>query len=345
MRTLYWDKYKGIAAIAVIIIHACGETGNFPPSSTNWNIGLFLRQTVNFAVPLFFAFSGYFALPQTSPYTAPNWLDYYKYKSKRIVIPYIFWTLIYITLFNRSHILSPISLAKDVAFGVGIGIGYYVIVLIQYFALLPLINRLPTQRAHLFFIFFASLLGIIYSYYTRIELVGSPISQFPYNCLLFIVWYPFFHLGFYTRRYGYSSRNNTFSALSLLGAFIATILESKYLASIGLYSFGASQIKISSFMLSTLIIIAIFKKSSNWKSYRPIDQSLSYFGKHSYIIYLSHLLFLVPVLNTLKAYHSIYNNQVIYITLSAALTVIFCFLLIGAVKRFTPTKMHLYIGM
>jgi surface polysaccharide O-acyltransferase-like enzyme len=53
MRISFWDKWKGVAIIAVVLIHALGSTANFPVGSLNNDFGIILRQFINFPVGLF----------------------------------------------------------------------------------------------------------------------------------------------------------------------------------------------------------------------------------------------------------------------------------------------------
>lgn len=62
LRTTFWDSVKGIAIVAVIIIHASDPLLAQAPWSPEWILGLVLNQFLDFAVPLFLAMSGFFAV-------------------------------------------------------------------------------------------------------------------------------------------------------------------------------------------------------------------------------------------------------------------------------------------
>jgi len=59
-RNEYWDAIKGVAIIAVIMMHATNSTRAFPAESLNYLTGVVTRQFMTFAVPLFFFISGFF---------------------------------------------------------------------------------------------------------------------------------------------------------------------------------------------------------------------------------------------------------------------------------------------
>ena len=344
MRSQYWDEYKGLAAIAVIAIHACGETGKFPTSSLNWHFGLIFRQIIDFAVPIFFAMSGYFSLPHKNDSGDINWFEYYNRRLVRILIPYIIWTVIFVIRYHRSHIASPVDLTKDFLFGTGIGIGYYVVVLLQFLFLVPVIMKIKSKSMNIVVMITISSLGLIYSYYTRINFPNSMIAQFPFNGLLFFVWYPFFHLGIYAKRFGFGAENRIY-VYGIITALFVAMMEAEKLASLGLYSFGTSQIKISSYLVSIFIFVAIVTRSSRCTSLRMNQSSISKFGKHSYVIYLSHLLFLGTIQRLLQKSTYIYNMQFLYIALSILLTAGFCAALLIAIDKMVPQKMHVHLGM
>lgn len=345
MRSKYWDEYKGLAVIAVIAIHACGGTEKFPVSSLNWHFGLLFRQVVDFAVPFFFAVSGYYSLPRKNDAGSVNWAEYYKRRLMRVLPPYIIWTTIFIVIFRRDHIFSLVEIVKDFVFGMGVGIGYYVVVLIQYYLLVPLIDRVKEKRVDVFVMICISFFGLLYSYITRVRFPELIIAEFPYNVLLFFVWYPFFHLGVYARKYGFSEKGMGYIPYALVAALLFSMLEAEALAGVGLYSVGVSQVKLSSYLYSILFFVLLVMRSSGPSSSRLNESILSNLGRRSYVVYLSHLLFLQYIQRGLLKISYVYNMQIVYIALSTLLTLGLCFLLLIVIDKFLPKKAQGYIGL
>lgn len=145
MRLHYWDSWKGIAILAVILIHASGHTGKFAVNSFNWEFGLILRQFVNIAVPMFFAMAGYFAINNKKNNKYKNVLGFYKSRFLRVFSPYIFWTFVFLVLASPATLLSIVGMLKSIILGTGIGIGYFVIVLFQFIVLTPIINKIKNN--------------------------------------------------------------------------------------------------------------------------------------------------------------------------------------------------------
>lgn len=137
MRSNYWDNWKGIAIISVVAIHASGGAGDFSKESFNWYFGLIFRQLNNFAVPFFLALAGFFAANHLTDYS----FDYYRKRLNRILPPYIFWTTVFVLLKSPSHFFSLDALLRDYICGTGIGIGYFIVVLVQFIFITPIINE------------------------------------------------------------------------------------------------------------------------------------------------------------------------------------------------------------
>src|SRR3990167_4455719 len=87
------DFLKLIAIIAVIVIHvSTAFLDRSTPFSFSFDLLLFINQLSRFAVPLFFAVSGYLLAAHYKEVAHP--LNFYKRRA-RILIPYFVWTLIY----------------------------------------------------------------------------------------------------------------------------------------------------------------------------------------------------------------------------------------------------------
>ena len=102
LRSAYWDAWKGVAILAVVTIHAGAVALGFPADSPNAQFGLMLRQGVNFAVPLFLAMAGYFAVGDGAEAVAPSW----RQRAARLLPPYLFWTLVTVALRRPWHFQS-----------------------------------------------------------------------------------------------------------------------------------------------------------------------------------------------------------------------------------------------
>jgi len=94
-RDLRLDVLRIAAIVAVIWLHVSGEVVvNEPgPGDAEWWMGNFADAFSRWCVPLFVMASGALILPKR-PHGAP-W-DFYRRRAARIVVPTLFWTMIYL---------------------------------------------------------------------------------------------------------------------------------------------------------------------------------------------------------------------------------------------------------
>lgn len=343
-RSSYWDNWKGLAIIAVVAIHASSSTGTYPEGSFNWLFGLSLRQAINYAVPMFLALSGYFAANSFNE----SITKYYSKRIWKLFTPYAIWTIIYIAL--KTPLIPPTipELIKGFILGSGIGIGYFVIVLLQCILLTPLLMQINRIRTHMFIISAGTAFGLAFSYYFRTEQTSSFFSTFPGNGLLFFVWYPFYHFGFFAARY--KSRLNicritpSFLFLALFITLALSFAEGLFWSYRDMYSVGVSQIKASSYAASLIIfVIAInYSDKESWLDKRNV---LTWLGQNSYAIYLTHLLLLNVSTKVYGKIDVILEVQPVFVLLSTVSSIIGCAVFILIVRKiFTNKTSNIILG-
>ena len=89
-RLLWIDVLKFLAVIGVIGIHVSSTSLNTNALfSSNWYQGVFFESMFRFAIILFIMASGYLLLRKQQP------LDVIPQRIKRILLPFIFWLIIY----------------------------------------------------------------------------------------------------------------------------------------------------------------------------------------------------------------------------------------------------------
>ena len=93
------DLCRGIAAFAVVMVHSGDETWGLPIS----DLAIELRYWFYFAVPFFLATSFYFA---TRKLPLKINADFWRKKLRRIVIPYLIWSTVYLALYSLIWLLT-----------------------------------------------------------------------------------------------------------------------------------------------------------------------------------------------------------------------------------------------
>lgn len=332
MRESYWDNWRGVAIFAVVAIHASGATGGFDAGSFNWYFGLVLRQFIDFAVPLFLAIAGYFSIrgSEGSP------TSYYSARLKRVLFPYLFWTAIYLVLRTPSAAPTIEEIGKGVILGTGIGIGYFVIVLIQFILITPFLWKIQSKVVHISIMIVMSAIGCSFIYYVSIIDPTSIFSRFPLYAIPFFVWYPFYHMGYFIAKYKKDlSKLRTPLIYALIGFLTVSIIEGVLWGYSGNYSFGVSQLKASSLAFSLVLFILIVSRSKN--SFCMSQSSfLAWLGLNSYPIYLMHILPLGVTRKLLSKVDMIYLIQPVFILLSTVISIALCCIVIVLTKRFLP---------
>lgn len=333
MRIDYWDNWKGIAIIAVIAIHASGTTSNFSAGSFNWDFGLVFRSFINFAVPIFFGLAGYFA----ARYLHHSAASLYKARIGRILYPYAAWSILYLLIRTPTELPGLNEISQGLLLGKAIGIGYFVIVLLQFTILTPLYNIIDNKKTHILIIIIGTIAAVTLNYGRLILPPSNPITQFPQNAILFIFWYPFFHLGYFIARYKVKLNLTSHYILIPLALCLA-IVESLFWGYNDNYSFGVSQLKLTSFILSALIFLFIVENQHS-----PTLHSkslLTWIGTHSYAIYLIHMIALSTTKTMLNKIPGLQELQPIYISSATIITAILTCTTIVIIKLILPKNMH-----
>ncbi|WP_009630641.1 acyltransferase [Synechocystis sp. PCC 7509] len=96
------DLLKGLAAFAVVVIHA--KTGSVPSGNPVYWAEQLVQFSDNFAVPFFLAASFYLMIQKIYS----NDSIFYSFKSRfnRLVVPYIVWSLIYLFFRGFKHLIN-----------------------------------------------------------------------------------------------------------------------------------------------------------------------------------------------------------------------------------------------
>ena len=133
-----------IAILAVVLIHTTTRT----LEATHYNLAtysltLFFNQISRFAVPLFFLISGF--VLELSSGRDVNYLEFLKKRFTKIVIPYVFWSLIYYFLvYNQNHDnLIHVILTGNASYQL-----YFIPTLCIFYIIFPLLHKIYKFITH-----------------------------------------------------------------------------------------------------------------------------------------------------------------------------------------------------
>ena len=320
----YFEALRGIAIIMVIAIHT------YPHSDSSFNI--FIRQILNCAVPIFFALSGYF-LYKKSLETKEQIYSFWRKQIPKVYFPVLIWSLPWFIpeMIHGKLIQAPLRL-----FSCGYSVYYFVAVIIQFYLLLPLLQRCRVGNSSMGGAISCSIsiVSIIFITYIHIILgTKLPLIVYAGSCLL---WLWFFIIGCKLsqsdRQYGMMVP----IVVSLIG-LIASFFEGSYL--IENYAGGAG-IKPTSFVFSAGMCYLSLSTSME-KLYDSINCKISnvieYLGKNSFALYLLHI-------HVVKYTHSVLDITHSW-TLYFLVVLILSILLIEIIKNLIPSKFQYYLGI
>jgi surface polysaccharide O-acyltransferase-like enzyme len=132
------DILRIISILAVVLIHTTTrtlETSAFALTKIPWT--LFLNQISRFTVPLFFMISGF--VLELNYHLHESYLTYLKKRFSRIIVPYIFWSVIYyffIYYKGRDPNFLNSLLQGDASYQL-----YFIPALLIFYLLFPLIHN------------------------------------------------------------------------------------------------------------------------------------------------------------------------------------------------------------
>lgn len=248
-------------------------------SIQDYNIWLTLRQFINFPVAVFIFLAGYFMNPKKVECNYKNFL--WKRGIIRLFVPYLIWSCIYIAktvIFERKS-FNFIQFTYILISGKAATPFYYIIVLLQLTIITPWLMK--HRRKWMYLITLIYLLGI-YAYNIATGLM-PPLYE-----TLFPAWFIFYLFGMDCRDGKFNNIIMNVNKTWVIIVLLLSIAEAYILKKIGCEDgFIVSQIKISSFIYATTLILWLQKKETNIKT-----NLIAVIGDCSYGIFYCHLLVL-----------------------------------------------------
>lgn len=327
-RNNYFDFLRAVAIIMVIGNHTSGIADfSFPTGLGN----IAVLQIIKSGVPIFLAISAFFLCPRV----ITGREQYFRFLTKhfkRIYIPMMIFSLPFI-FGNGFSIKSIIGRTVLSLFG-AYSVYYFIFLIAQYYLLLPVMQRHVINKKSLMIcalISCVSILGVTYC--NSIRDMDLPLFMY---AGFFPVWIIFFALGCYISKHQdihISPYMCIIFLFSLLFSIVETIWLDKY------YTNGLG-IKLSVFILSTIIILILFSKKCEEK-YNECDNIITRVmnttGRISFTIYLCHIYFI----SFLKSTNLLTGNWY----LNWFIVTLICVTAVAIADLIIPKKIGKYIGL
>lgn len=293
------DILRGLAILGVIFIHLTSDRlNNFNFSEFSSYFFLLFNQLSRFCVPIFIILSG---IGLTLSYNRkPE--SYFKFLHKRLskIIPlYLIFCIIYycINLFKQHSGFDIISLIKCIFTGNASMHLYFVPLIIQLYLLFPLINKFKSKKLVIISML-ANILIIVVKAFARYKHYDSILLE----PLMSFYWIFYFIFGCYiTDKLDKIKLKNI--NIIFYSMFLAIFIESILLFTRFNMTISTSSIRPSIIFFS----IAVFAYVFNLNISNTVTKILKYLSNASFMIYLSHMIFLGLYWEIFKQNYNILN--------------------------------------
>ena len=325
-RIEYYDFLRGIAIIMVVGIHTFVS---YPMDTTIGYASAFVRQILNCAVPIFLALSGLFCGRKLLDNKQTR-MSFWKKQIPKVYIPALIWSLPYFALNVINLNGGGYFVVKQMIMFLtcGFSIYYFIALIIQFYILLPVLQKYKYIMMPTSIIVSISTIVLI-TWLTKMQGLQIPMIMFAGP---FVTWFVFFMLGVY---YSSSKINYTVKqtiAVIVFG-FVLECIETYWLNT----NYGGGYgIKLSAFIYSAGVVMLILspKVKAAYKSSK-LTSIIAYIGNISFGVYLIHC-FVIKGVNYLLPIHNW--------ALSWLLVVIITSIVIIAARKILPHGLNKYLG-
>lgn len=328
---LYWQAIRGLAILAVVLIH-CKSNIQWPIISFGGGYYLLVRNLINFPVALFFFISGYFCNVPDDNMQSITWL---KRRLARLLIPYTLFSVTYyfIYSFMGVHRSAPRLLLDFLIGGMATPL-YFIVVESILTCLSPLICH-TIDKEKFKAIALGSIATIIVGY--LVQLSGISIwkwMKYSPICLSFYVG------GILIRKYAIKINLQKIKFIFPIVLAIELVESIIELASSNMKIIAFSQFKLSGILYSSIVCLVIYAGKRNVTERNVLVK----IGECSYPIFYLHYVFII-------IFNSISNNYFervpfpILQLFEGVMVTILSMALWMMIKRFVPHKLIKVCGL
>jgi peptidoglycan/LPS O-acetylase OafA/YrhL len=326
-RIAYFDFLRGIAIIAVVGIHSFSSYYSKMNIDTHLDYNYLLRHLIQPAVPVFLAISGYF-LANKNVSTISEYFSFIKSQIFRVYLPMLVWSLPLFLLAIKSNGLNVFNIGNFL-FG-GFSIYYYVILIIQFYLLLPVLQKTAVTINGLVAALSISLFStLLIEYIFFVKRLTIPLlmyaGPFPIHLISFAI-------GLYAGKHEISTKLTKWCIVLAIIFFLGSYLES-FIISQTINTTPSTGIRLTGFFFCIFIILIALSLKDKFKS-SNLTNYICKIGNNSFGIYLIHMYVLSLFIRKLDLYWLFEIPIVLFISI----------LVISTVRKISPSLSKKYLG-
>jgi surface polysaccharide O-acyltransferase-like enzyme len=291
------DSIRAIAIISVIVIHVSGAY------ASGSRVAYYINQLMRYAVPVFVMLSGFSLYYADMNRPWDSCLQFYAKRLKKVFIPYIIWSLLYILYSWISSGKAPRvdSIPMTLLHGQASYHLYFIIIIMQLYLLYPLLRVLFRKHAG-----HALAVSFIISFYYQLRIYLSALNvHLPAFHILFDDYMVLFTWGFYfvfgmylAAKPGilrFFRENKILAVISYLVSLTVLILDSR---ATGTYDLS---IRPSVMLYSLAAFFLILLACDLTGARLPMgERVLGWISRKSFFIYFSHAMILSILIKYVK---------------------------------------------
>ena len=343
-RLYYLDVLRIIGTIAVIIIHVSAQNfNNVSVLSNEWNIFNIYDSLVRWGVPIFVMISGTLFLQKDFEIIK----IYHKYLL-RLIIAFIFWSIIYAIYMSLKNKLNLIDFIYEVLSG-----HYhmwYIFMISGLYIITPLLKKIAeSKNITRYYIILATIFTFIINMFidniipvTRFannKIVNILIKHYhDLNLNLLFGYTCYYLLGYYLSRFNIClKKKKQLYLATIICLFLTTILTLVYSRKMGyFYSGFYNNLSINTMIESVGIYTFIKDLFKN----KQQNKFLVYISKHTFGIYLVHVL-IIDILDDILHFNTLSINPIISIPFITIATFIISLFISIILKKIPLLKKYI----
>lgn len=288
------DLARVTAMLFVIVIHVTSTYIDYESGLTvlGMNLAFWLNQLARFAVPLFVMLSGVSLGLKAS---CPGAGRFYRDRLRKVGVPYLVWTAVYL-LYNcrlDPRALSPGALARAFLLGQAAPHLYFIIVILQLYALYPLLKRwvlrAPWTSVLVSFVITWAVQKLFAFRQLGLDLIPGFLG--PYLWILFPTWIFYFALGLALTppRLEKVREITSGHAAAILPATV--LFAAVYVVDSRLTN-SLDSIRTSLTVYVPLVFLSAFAAWRYVGRFQAVRVLTGFLARHSMTVYFSHVLIL-----------------------------------------------------